>query len=573
MQADLPLSVSGINQPSDYYNLGTHHRSVTTTSPDAQLWFDRGLQWCDGFNHEEAVRCFARATEYDPNCAMAFWGIAYGIGPNYNKAWTFFDREGLQSSVREATDVLARGAALSEQGQVTPVEKALITALTARFPPVDKIPEDLRPLNHAYADAMRVVYEKHTDDIDVAAFFVEALMCISPRGLWDLDTGKPSGEHTVEARRVNETALAQPDGYYHPVLCHLYIHLMEMSPYPEKALPAADRLRHLVPDASHLLHMPTHIDMAVGDYRRSVDSNQEAIAADDKYFAKGNHASGIYIAYRMHNVCAKMYSALISGRSYDAISAAVRLEKLVDDDVLSTTSPPIADWTEGFLGSLAHIYVRFGRWHDILRLELPTNRTLYCSKTATILYARGVAYSALGRIAEAEAAQRDFDIARALVPASRLNSIPSKQVDVLAVGAAMLTGELEYRRGNYDAAFASLRHAVELEDALPYADPPPWMQPVRHALGGLLLEQDRLEEAEVVFREDLGMAEGFPRRKARLNNVWGLHGLHECLLRLGKTDQARCIEASRDVALGSADVDITTSCYCRLSAVRNGCCH
>lgn len=183
-----------------------------------------------------------------------------------------------------------------------------------------------------------------------------------------------------------------------------------------------------------------------------------------------------------------------------------------------------------------------------------------------------MALSARGRVAEAEIVQRQFDEARARVPPSRLNSIPSKQVDVLAVGAAVLAGELEYRRGEVERAFASLRRAVALEDALPYADPPPWMQPVRHALGGLLLEQGRVDEAEDVFREDLGMAEGFPRRKARLNNVWGLHGLHECLVRLGKSDQARCIEAARDVALGSADVEVTTSCYCRLSAVRNGCC-
>lgn len=510
---------------------------------------------------------------------MAFWGIAYAVGPNYNKAWSFFDRDGLHASVKQATDALTRGAALSEKTQVPPVavEKALITALAARFPPVDAIPQDLKPLNHAYADAMRVVYTSHPHDVDIAALFVEALMCISPRGLWNLDSGTPSGPHTVEARRVIESALAQPAGHDHPALCHLYIHLMEMSPYPEKALPPADRLRHLVPDSSHLLHMPTHIDMAVGDYRRGVDSNRAAMASDDKYFAQrfgssSDSSAGIYIAYRMHNICAMMYSALISGRSHDAIDAATRLDHVVDDPILETRSPPIADWTEGFLGSLAHVYVRFGRWADILALDLPANTALYPSKTATILYARAVALSALGRIAEAEIVQCQFDEARARVPPSRLNSIPSKQVDVLAVGAAVLAGELEYRRGEVERAFVSLRRAVVLEDALPYADPPPWMQPVRHALGGLLLEQGRVDEAEDVFREDLGMADGFPRRKARLNNVWGLHGLHECLVRLGKLDQARCIEAARDVALGSADVEVTTSCYCRLSAVKSGCC-
>ncbi|KAK5715780.1 hypothetical protein LTS12_027785 [Elasticomyces elasticus] len=299
---------------------------------------------------------------------------------------------------------------------------------------------------------------------------------------------------------------------------------MEMSPYPEKALAPADRLRHLIPDSAHLLHMPVHIDMAVGDYRRGVDSSQASITADDKYFTLsqaggGTSGKGLYVAYRMHNISGKMYCALISGRSHDAISAAQYLESVVDDDILSITNPPIADWTEGFLGSLAHVYVRFGQWSDILALPLPANRTLYPSKTATILYARGIAYSALGQLDQARAAQAEFETARTKVPPSRMNSLPSKQADVLAIASAMLSGELLYRDGQHDDAFDTLRHAIVLEDSLPYADPPPWMQPVRHALGGLLIEQGRVDQAEDVFREDLGMKAGFPRRKARLNNT------------------------------------------------------
>lgn len=509
---------------------------------------------------------------------MAYWGIAYTIGPNYNRAWKLFDQDGLRASVDEATKALSRAASLTEQTPVTPAEKALITALPARFPSsVDTIPSDLKLLNEAYAIAMRDVYANHSTDVDVAGFFIEALMCISPRGLWDIETGLPTGAHTVEARTVIEKALASPDGRFHPVLCHLYIHLMEMSPYPEKALAPADRLRYLIPDSAHLLHMPVHIDMAVGDYRRGVDSSQASITADDKYFALsqaggGTSGKGLYVAYRMHNISGKMYCALISGRSHDAISAAQYLESVVDDDILSITNPPIADWTEGILGSLAHVYVRFGQWSDILALPLPANRTLYPSKTATILYARGIAYSALGQLDQARAAQAEFETARTKVPPSRMNSLPSKQADVLAIASAMLSGELLYRDGQHDAAFDTLRHAIVLEDSLPYADPPPWMQPVRHALGGLLIEQGRVDQAEDVFREDLGMKAGFPRRKARLNNVWGLHGLHECFVRLGKLDQAKCIEVARDVALGGADVDITTSCYCRLSAVQGKCC-
>ncbi|RAL13290.1 TPR-like protein [Aspergillus homomorphus CBS 101889] len=561
-----------------YFNLGHHRRAVTTTSKEAQLWFDRGLVWAYSFNVGEAGKCFERAAQHDPNCAMAFWGIAYATGPNYNKAWKFFDGQDLRLSIERADAALARALELAPQA--TPVEEALIKAIAARFPPKDDISTtDFSALDRAYADAMRPVYRQFGSDPDIAALFADALMCMTPRGLWDLDTGKPTGDHTIEARKVIESGMEQPQGRHHPALCHLYIHAMEMSPYPELALPAADRLRHLVPDGSHMLHMPTHIDAAVGDYRRSIDSNHEAIVADDKYFASGSASlvpggSLAYTVYRMHYICAKLYAAMMCGRFTDAMSAAEKLEEVIDAKLLSIQSPPMADSVESFLASKAHVLIRFGRWEEILRLELPTDRALYCATTATVLYARGLAFSALGRIPEAEVARKEFEAARLVVPESRLNSIPCKQVDVLGVASTMLEGELEYRKGNYDIAFASLREAIRREDALPYSDPPPWMQPVRHALGGLLLEQGRVEEAEILFREDLGFAKDFPRRRAKLNNVWGLHGLYECFTRLGKFDEALFIKSAHDIAVATADVPITVSCYCRVSAVgKSHCCN
>ncbi|KAK2764266.1 hypothetical protein FQN54_008958 [Arachnomyces sp. PD_36] len=499
---------------------------------------------------------------------MALWGTAYSAGPNYNKAWRFFDKKDLRNSIKRANDSLAHASKLAVR--TTPLEQALIKAISARFPPTDNIPNDLGPFDRAYASAMRPVYQAFSSDPDVAALFADSLMCMTPRGLWDLDTGKPTGKHTIEAREVIEAGLKQADGRNHPALCHLYIHLLEMSPFPELALPAADRLRHLVPDASHMLHMPTHIDAAVGDYRRAIDSNHEAIIADDKYFAE-ERGSTMYVAYRVHYICAKLYAAMMSGRFADAMSAAEKLEQVIDAKLLSIKSPPMADFTESFLGSRAHVLVRFGRWQDILHLKIPTDK-VYCVTIASILYARGLAFSALGRIEDAEAVRKEFEIARAAVPISRLNSIPCKEVDVLRVASSMLYGELEYRKGNYDIAFSSLRKAIELEDGLAYSDPPPWMQPVRHALGGLLLEQNRVEEAEAAFREDLGLAKDFPRRRARLNNVWGLHGLRECFVRSGKVEDALFIQPSYDIALASADVPVTASCYCRTSAGKNKCC-
>ncbi|KAI9041774.1 TPR-like protein [Aspergillus affinis] len=556
-----PQLASTLPSSDNYYDLGTYERRVTTNSPEAQLWFNRGLVWAYSFNHEESVRCFEKAAVYDPTCAMAFWGIAYSAGPNYNKAWVRFDRNDLEHSVKRSKAALSHALSLADQA--SPVERDVIHALAARFPTAD-IPTNLKTLNYAYAEAMRPVYHAYPDDRDVIALFVDACMCRRPRDLWNVDTGEPSDSYTVEARTVLESGLTRRDGYDQPAFCHLYIHLMEMSPFPEIALPAADRLRHLVPEASHMLHMGSHIDIAVGDYRRVVSSNHDAMIADDKYFSR-EKGSILYTAYRAHNIYAKVYGAIMCGRFKDAISAARRLHDILTVEILSVKSPPMADWTEGILSILPHVLVRFGRWDEVLSLELPTDQELFCSTIAMILYARGIAHSVLGHIEQAERTQSEFEAARAKVPDSRLNSLPSKEVDVLRVASAMLHGELEYRKGNIDSAFSSLRKAVELEDAIPYCDPPAWMQPVRHALGALLLEQNRVEEAEQAFREDLGLSETYPRRRARVNNVWGLHGLYECLIRSGKSKEALLLRNQRDFALAAADTPITASCYCRLS--------
>ncbi|KAJ5952256.1 Tetratricopeptide-like helical [Penicillium vulpinum] len=547
-----------------YFDLGSYRLPVKTNSPECQVWFDRGYRWAQGFNHGEAARCFRNAIAHDETCAMAYWGLSYAIGPNYNKAWIRFDRSDLLNTTTEAPLLLQKAQACTTQE--APVEFALIEALKARFPQSQVIPEDLGSLDRSYGEAMRAVYEKFPDDLDISALTAEALMCLTPRGLWNLDTGKPTGHHTVLAREIIERAMTLPGGAEHPALCHLYIHLMEMSPYPETALPAADRLRSLMPEASHMLHMPTHIDIACGDYRRAVDSNHQAMLADDKFFARteGTH---LYKLYRAHNIYVKLYSALISGRSQDALSAAHRLPGVLTTEVLSISSPPIADWAESFLGAIVHVLVRFGRWEEILQnLPIPENKQLYCSTTSMIYYGRGIALAVLGRVDEAKLEQTKFEEIRALVPRTRLSSQPALEVDVLNVASAMLQGEIHYREGNFEVAFRSLREAVALEDNLPYSDPPPWMQPTRHALGALLLEQGHVEEAELVYREDLGLSDNLPRRKARLNNIWGLHGLHECLTKTGKIAEAKIIGIQKELALASADVPIAASCFCRLSA-------
>ncbi|MFG1664351.1 hypothetical protein [Streptomyces sp. Y7] len=557
----------------EYYDLGTHTRSVTASSARAQLWFDRGLVWTYAFHHEEAVACFEAAAEADPDCAMAHWGIAYALGPNYNKPWEFFDDQDLKRTVdrTHAAVELAHDKAV----HATPVERALIAALRARYPQAKAV-EDCSIWNAPYADRMRVVYELAPDDLDVATLYADALMNLTPWQLWDLRTGEPAeGARTREAEAVLDRALATAAGRDHPGVVHMYVHLMEMSPTPEAALTVADRLRGLVPDAGHLNHMPSHLEVLCGDYRRVVSDNTAAIAADEKYHARAG-AMNFYTLYRSHNYHFKIYGAMFLGRSEVALETAAQLEASIPEDLLRVPSPPMADWLEGFLAMRVHVLIRFGRWDDILALPLPADPELYCTTTAMLHYARGVALSATHRVPEAEAERELFRAAVARVPETRM-LFNNTCADILAIASAMLDGELEYRKGHHDAAFAALERSIELDDNLPYDEPWGWMQPTRHAYGALLLEQGRVEEAEAVYRADLGLDGTLPRALQHPGNVWSLHGLHECLTRLGRTGEAQMLSGQLRLATALADVPIEASCFCRLDTsardmVEDGCC-
>ncbi|MFF8727101.1 hypothetical protein ACF073_11485 [Streptomyces sp. NPDC015171] len=558
-----------------YYDLGGHGRPVTTSSPEAQIWFDRGLNWTYAFNHEEAVRCFEAAAAADPECAMADWGLAYALGPNYNKPWEFFDERDLGRTVRRAHAAVRRAHA--KAAGATLVERALIEALGARYPRAEA-PDaaDCPVWSVAYADSMRDVHLAAADDLDVAALYADALMNLTPWQLWDIRTGEPApGSRTVEAGAVLERAIATEAGARHPGLLHLYIHLMEMSPTPEAALPAGERLRGLVPDAGHLRHMPSHLEVLCGDYRRVVSDNTDAIAADEKFLARAG-AMNFYTLYRCHNHHFKIYGAMFLGRFKDAIETAGRLEAAVPEELLRVTSPPMADWLEGFLAMRVHVLIRFGRWDDILGLPMPADAQLYCVTTAMLHYARGVALSATGRVEEAERERELFRTARARVPRTRM-LFNNTCADILAVAAQMLDGELEYRKGRHEAAFAALRRSIELDDGLPYDEPWGWMQPTRHAYGALLLEQGLVSEAEAVYRADLGLDDTLPRPLQHPGNVWALHGLHECLVRRGKEGEAQIVAQQLKIAAALADVPIEASCFCRLktgegASARPGCC-
>ncbi|WP_406389657.1 hypothetical protein [Streptomyces sp. NBC_00887] len=555
----------------DYYDLGTLTRPVSTRSPDAQRWFDRGLVWSYAFHHEEAVTCFESAATADPQCAMAHWGIAYALGPNYNKPWEFFDEADLRRTVERTHAAVERAHALCDGA--TPTERALIDALRARYPSA-RAAKDCSIWNEPYADAMRAAYELAPDDPDVATLYADALMNLTPWELWDLRTGEPAaGARTLEAKAVLDRALLSDAGADHPGILHLYIHLLEMSPAPEQALAVADRLPGLVPDAGHLRHMPSHLDVLCGDYRRVVSGNSDAIKADEKYLRRAG-AMNFYTLYRSHNYHFKIYGAMFLGQSRTALETAVQLEASIPEDLLRVESPPMADWLEGFLAMRVHVLIRFGRWQDILALPTPSDQKLYCVSTAMRHYARAVAYSATGAIAEAEAEQDLFRRAVDRVPETRMLFNNTCQ-DILAIASAMLDGELEYRRGEYDLAFASMERSIDLDDGLPYDEPWGWMQPTRHAYGALLLEQGRVEEAEAVYRADLGLDDTLPRPLQHPGNVWALHGFHECLVKLGKTGEARIVAQQLTVATALADVPVHASCFCRLDNMGGkdgGCC-
>ncbi len=517
----------------EYYDLGGFRYKVSTDSDDAQKWFDRGLALCIAFNHEEGVRCFERAIQYDPAMAMAYWGMAYAWGPNINNT------EIEPHQIAEAN--LAIRLAQLHSTDSTPLERAIIDAFSSRH--ATPVPEDREPLNRAYSIAMREVYRKYNDDPLVASLFAESLMILRPWKQWDAD-GTPAPE-TPEIVKVLEKALENSPNF--PAVNHLYIHTMEASPTPEKALAAANRLRNMMPGAGHLVHMPSHIDVLLGDYESVVQTNLRAIEID-KAVLERQGSMNFYTFYRIHNYHFVVYGAMFQGQSKIAMKAAEDLVAQVPDQLLRSQT----DFLDAFMPMKFHVLIRFGRWEDILAEPKPAD---YLPMSRSVRhYARALAYAATDRVDEAEAEQAQLSSTRAQVPETSI-LFNNKSRDILGVAEAMVAGEIAYRRGNFDAAFQQLRNAIKLDDAMNYDEPWGWMQPARHALGALLLEQGHFEQAEPVFRADL---------KRHPKNPWSLNGLAECLKELGQVDEAAAMRKKFLLAAERADVEIDRSCFCRL---------
>lgn len=540
-----------------YFDLGAFSRRLENTPAEAQRWFDQGLVWQYGFNHEEAIACYERVLELAPSNVMARWGIAHCLGPNYNKLWAFFEPAEKAVALERAQGLLAEARGLP----AAEVERALVDALAARFPTDPEI-EDYGPWNDGFAAAMRPVHQRFPDDLDVTAIFVEALMNRTPWALWDTRAGRPAdGASTGEARAALEQAFAtDPAALAHPGLLHFYIHLMEMSPTPERALSHGDRLVRLVPDSGHLVHMATHIDVLCGDYQNVVARNRLAAQADRAYFA---HAGGenFYTVYRVHNLHFQIYGAMFLGRPSEAFEAAKALAEILPEPVVRY----LPDLFEAFVPMKLHVFIRFGHWSCILREPFPEDAELYSFSTALLHYARTVALANLGRAAEAGESAALFARARAAVQPERM-MFNNPCSEVLKVAEAMMLGELHYKGGRSVEGLDHLRRAVDLDDGLLYDEPWGWMQPTRHALGALLMEAGNFVEAEAVYRADLGLDATLPRPCQHPRNVWSLHGLHECLMRRGETVEVLHVRQMLDQAVARAEVPISASCACRRAA-------
>jgi tetratricopeptide (TPR) repeat protein len=524
--------------PGLYEGFGDYKRTISTTSDEAQAFFNQGIQLMYGFNHDEAIRSFQAAAEADSQAAMPWWGIAYSHGVNINDVEMGEERSLL---AREASD-----NALERIGSATPSEAALITAVSARYE--YPAPADRSGLDLAFADAMEAAYKKFPQDPEVGTIFADSLMNLQPWDYWEND-GRPKGRVEEIVAVLEKTMELHPQ---HPGANHFYIHTVEASQDPDRAVPAADRLRTLVPGAGHLVHMPSHIYIRVGRYAEAVDVNAEAVDADRVYFEKAPEPD-MYATYFAHNLHFLTYAAMMSGRFEDAMGAARDLENEMPEEPLKA----YAGLIDGIMPSNFHTLIRFGKWEEIL--QEPAYKDYRLVSNAVRFYARSIANSALGRTKEARVEMEAFNQAMTVVPEDWFifNNPVNK---VLPIAQAMIEGELFWREGKKDKAFARLRDGIEVEDALIYDEPPGWMLPVRHALGALLMADGRVAEAETVYREDL---------KRNRNNGWGLIGLQKSLRAQGKNQEAQALDSKIKVAWASADVRPTSSCYCESGAAVN----
>lgn len=531
-EGEHPAAAAAPTAPVERFNLGTHSYKITTSSPEAQRAFDRGLTLASGFSHGAAEQEFRKAAELDPKCAMAWWGVALVNGPHINFPLVPPDK------AKTAWEALGKARELEAGAGET--ERALIDALSKRY--ADPQPDDRGPLDQAYAAAMREVQKAHPNDADVAALFSESMMDLRPWDLWTKEGTPQPG--TDEIIATLERALTLDPA--HPGANHLYIHTMESSPHPERALAAADRLRDLVPGASHLVHMPAHIYARLGRWNDAAEANTRARESDGAYRA-AHPKPGFYAMYMAHNDHFFAYAAMMQGRSKESLESARAMIEAVPAEFLQEYAP-IAD---GYMAFVPEVLMRFGRWEEVLKEPAPAAELPLA--TALWRFSRAAALTALGRRDEAAKERETFRQAAAAVPKDR-NFGNNPASEILSIATKMLDAEIAAKKGRFDASIKLLREAVPIEDGLRYDEPPDWMQPVRHTLGAVLMRAGKYADAEAVYREDLSR---YPE------NGWSLFGLSRAL-RLQKKDvEAADVEARFAKVWAPADVKLGSTCFCQ----------
>ncbi|MGH7509782.1 MAG: DUF6265 family protein [Gemmatimonadales bacterium] len=511
-----------------YDNLGTLHHEITTGSPTAQKYFDQGLRLTYAFNHDEAIESYREGLEHDSTCAMCYWGIAYALGPNINLPMD-------TSLVRPAWE--AAQSALKHAARVTPKERAYIEALSQRYSP-DRSAHRAS-LDTAWARAMGDVSRRFPGDDDAATLYAEALMNLRPWNYWT-NGGKPKAPSTLEAVAVAEKVVQRNPN--HPGACHYYIHAIEASNEAHKALACAQRLGSLMPGAGHLVHMPTHIYIRLGQWEIAADRNAHAVHADEQYINE-RRPTGVYpMGYYPHNYHMMWYALNMLGRSEPAIDAAKKVVEKVPAEVVRQVPP-----FEHFSPTLLYTLARFSRWDEILRQPAPPSDLRYT--TGIWHYVRGLAYTGQNNL-DAAAAERDslVAIARA-IPADAVANLNSAQ-SLLAIARSHLEGEMAAKQGQTDRAVTYLEQAVAAEDDLIYDEPPPWYLPMRQRLGAVLLEAGRPTQAEKAFREEL---------VRKPENGWSLHGLASSLRAQKKTREAAAVQSRFEKAWATADVELAAS--------------
>jgi tetratricopeptide (TPR) repeat protein len=513
-------------------NLGTHVFPVSTRNRQAQLFINQGLNLAYAFNHAEARRAFREAARLDPNLAMAYWGQALVLGPNINAQMEPNEEPNAHELVQKA---------MSLRSRATPRERAYIEALAERY---SGRAEDRRPRDEAYSAAMKRLHERFPNDLDAATLYVESMMDLRPWGYWQRDGAPHAG--TAEVVQLAERVMARHPK--HPGALHMYIHLVEGTETPERAEQAADTLLTLMPAAGHMVHMPAHIYQRVGRYADAIKSNQLAIAADVDYITQCR-AQGLYpTGYYPHNIHFLWFAATFDGQSRLAIQSARELAQKIDDDTLKA-----APFTVGFRMPVYYALTRFGRWDEMLKEPEPPAFSV--PLRAVWHYSRGLALVATRRPADAEAELAGLKTLMTDESMKQGMFSPNSTGAALAPAVEVLAGEIAAARGSFDLAISHLDRAVRLEDGLIYTEPSEFHYPPRHALGAVLLEAGRAQEAETIYWEDL--------RRNR-ENGWALYGLLQALRAQGKTADAALTEARFKAAWARADVTLPASRFGRM---------